>query len=64
MNYYVYVGIDLINKFSSSFIGYLLAQPLFYLLIHILSLHYNIAVLSSSSKRHGNKSKLVAGRNV
>ena len=63
IHYFVYLGIDLINKLSS-FIGYLLVQPLFYLLIHILSLHYNIAILSPSSKRHRNKSKLVVGRIV
>ena len=60
----MYLGVDLINKFNSSFIGYLLVQPLFHLLIHILSLYYNIDIHSQSPKRHGNKSKLVVGRTV
>jgi len=64
INYFVYLGIDLINKSNNSLIGYLLVQPLFYLLIHILSLHCNIGILSPSSKRHGNKSKLLVGRIV
>jgi hypothetical protein len=45
-------------------IDYLFVQPLFYLLIHILTLHYNIAILSPSSKSLGNKSKLAVGRIV